>query len=1173
MSRRVALLFALTCFFVPTAAADDSALVSDVIGAKVSIPADVLISEARAYGHNRDKVSLRGTAPTSASISALKHSLEKLEAVQSANIQFARRQHDKTFMFEIRVEKAGSSVSDRRVPASTRAQQRIHNNALAKLRRIAGANVTPPDAIELTSTVNVGGKSPKTMVYGIAPDNKDIAEFIQQLNATEKFASVDLSSSRNSKRRGQTVKSFRINLVLARQGSGTTGAGGIDNARRSANGKFTYSESQKKTLDDLKEEIETTGSNLAYAMFALQKHKYLHDAGADTAADINSPARWSDPYNLQRLSAQRSSMSLRSATMPNAMMSTNRQDNNGIAVLTGERAVRETLQLGSIGSGPRNNSNARTEPLNSVERLKVPTHPWEKMLAEVEQASVPEIFKLAPRDYFAVYFEDPAKISGLEDAVRELARAGETVTSFSELLSVRKAVAERLGIQHYEKLQPLLAEMVFISEDLSFFPNTHYALIMRFKAEQVSAAADMLLPKNVIRRTISGYTVIATSPRLLDKVSQVSTRRAASLHDAVDFKYMLSTLDQRRHGFAYFSEDFLLKIVSPEHRINAARRNAAVERIETLQYALLAYKSLTGRWPTSWKEMVTTGFIEEADDFSDYPFSSEGFVENRTWGSLYSLKALSDVPIRKVSKEEKVDYDRFRRGYSRFWTRFFDPIALSFLLDDQLYSHLVVKPLINNSEYRQMLEFTGGKAEGFRALKSPHRLVPIQLFMTFDFDNFLLENYRPAAQRLRRRDDSSDEQLAPEQRKQEINARIQQELSLEEPIDVFGMVGDELVLGLGSDIPLALANIADVDFFLGLHLNDPQRFKSFLEMIYAHMATRFQGRTRGPLPFLQLSSTEPMKNTYNNHEYYLIPTGFVNLYYLFHGDHVYFTVSQLAINRLIDSFGKPVQMGAYAAAALDYIGDNHNILFIAELEPIRALREQLIGGAGMRFQRNNSARNLNGYLQDVQKSIEILGGEEHVRRLFPNIPDSALGVEIHLHNNRVVLGGKKVYPLKDVRFPKRYGYQRHNRNDRRMDFFELVAVRNKAAAEKALKSIEGFAAGLSFDEDGLDAKIVVDNPLVESVRQAPEPLPAADVTARAEPTSSEAPADREDKQKKFARKGFGADIAVDRFRRIEALKSQNTRAMIINIALGSLLVVIVLLVIHRKAKPGAASND
>ncbi|MCB0346880.1 MAG: hypothetical protein KDD66_17310, partial [Bdellovibrionales bacterium] len=647
--------------------------------------------------------------------------------------------------------------------------------------------------------------------------------------------------------------------------------------------------------------------------------------------------------------------------------------------------------------------------------------------------------------------------------------------------------------------------------------------------------------------------------------------KAPSMRGADDFKFMLSTLDKRRDGYAYFSEDFLLNIVSPEHRINSARRNAAIDRLESLQYALLAYKSLTGRWPASWKEMVTTGFIEDSSDFNQYPFDKQGLVRSSVWGSLSDIRALSEVSISKATKAEKADYDMFKRGYQRFWTRFFDPIALTFLLDEQLYAQLVVRPLINNSEYRRMLDFVAGGDEAQRSFRAPLRMVPIQMFLKFNFDNFVLNSWREF--RFQPNRDRQTEELSLEDRKQLVNQAMQEELQLNEPLDLFDMVGGELVMGLGSDIPLAFANIADVDFFMGLRLKDPARFKKFLETIYAHFAAQARNRGRGALPFLQLSSTEPMKNSYNNHEYFLIPTGFVNLYYLFHGKYVYFTVSQLAINRLIDSIGKPVQVGAYASNAMQYLGTKHDLLFIAELGPLRALREQLIGGSTMRLQMNDAARSLSGYLHDIQRTAEILGSEDAVLKLYPSIPESALGVEIRLNNNRVVLGGGKFHLLSDIRFPKRYGYQRHNRNDRRIDFFDLVTPQNKAKVSKAMENIEGFATGLSIDEDGLDARVVIDNPLITSKRKPPEPLPPVEAESSVEDRTLESaqPAAKHS-AKKNARKGHGADIAIDRFRTIDALRSQSIRSIIINIVLGSLLVVIIMLVIHRRAQSAVPSS-
>ena len=49
-----------------------------------------------------------------------------------------------------------------------------------------------------------------------------------------------------------------------------------------------------------------------------------------------------------------------------------------------------------------------------------------------------------------------------------------------------------------------------------------------------------------------------------------------------------------------------------------------------------------------------------------------------------------------------------------------------------------------------------------------------------------------------------------------------------------------------------------------------------------------------------VAAGKPIRNTYNNVEYFVLPTGFINVFYIFLGDRVYFTLSQNTINALID---------------------------------------------------------------------------------------------------------------------------------------------------------------------------------------------------------------------------------------------------------------------------------
>lgn len=908
---------------------------------------------------------------------------------------------------------------------------------------------------------------------------------------------------------------------------------------------FAFTPAQRKALDELKKQVEATGSNLSFTMLALQKHKFLHDAGAAAGEPRAEPA--DSAYDLNRLRGFLGAASLSAAADPSAYFVESSRRHAALSTLTGMAAVSESLQLDTIGASSTDDTK-RSKPLNSIERLKIPTHPWAKMLKQIKAENAPEIFKLAPSDHFVVYFEQPDQIKELESIVRELAAAGAVLADFSKLLQVRSSVAARLGIAGFEELEPLVEELAFVSEDLSFISGTEYALILRFKADVLAEAAKRLLRGNRPHASVGPFLVLSTSNDLLKRIRSTNAGKVRSLSDAGDFRYMLSTLDQRRNGFAYLSEDFILKLVSPAYRINSARRARATETLESLQYTVLAYRILTGRWPDSWQEMATAGFVEEISQFKDFSLDASGVVRSKDWGSLFDLRSLSEVKIAKVSLNEKRNYEQFRENYMQLWTRFFDPIALTFLAGEQFYLQLVVRPLINNSEYRELLQFTGGLKGRFSSLQAPLRAVPVQLSMKLDFDDLLLQ--MESGRRV------GDEQLNPEQLKSEANARIQRGLGLDPATDVFDMVGNEIFIGFGPDAPKNLADTTNLDAFVGLKLKDTARFNSFIEKFCLAVFGSGKSTAGGGL----------QKKTHRDKDYYLLRTPLLSLSYLFYDNFAYFAFSEFAAQRLIDSIGTRPRLGDYPTRALKYLGRRHSLLFIMELNQLNWRQTDLFAQAGAEYRRNQAARNLSSYLHDVQIVAEALKDESAVKRFFPTFPDSVLGVDIRFSNDSVILGGGgKMFKLRDVRFPKRYGPDRRTRSDQRVEFFKLVNPMNTLRSTQVLEKMEGLAVGISLSEEGLEARIALDNPLIE-------PPPRAVEESRWSQGLMHRPVRRPEPHPP-RRKGFGADIALSQLRRIETLRNAALRSAVINICLGTLLAVIVLLALDGRARKRRAAAE
>jgi hypothetical protein len=91
-------------------------------------------------------------------------------------------------------------------------------------------------------------------------------------------------------------------------------------------------------------------------------------------------------------------------------------------------------------------------------------------------------------------------------------------------------------------------------------------------------------------------------------------------------------------------------------------------------------------------------------------------------GNAMSLAPCREVAAYSVTPAEAEQYRQFVAQYSRYWRRFFDPIAICLQVTPEQYrAETIILPLIDNSLYSGMAEALGGEPEPLDALPVPKR--------------------------------------------------------------------------------------------------------------------------------------------------------------------------------------------------------------------------------------------------------------------------------------------------------------------------------------------------------------------------------------------------------------------------------------------------------------------
>jgi hypothetical protein len=419
--------------------------------------------------------------------------------------------------------------------------------------------------------------------------------------------------------------------------------------------------------------------------------------------------------------------------------------NDEIDLLTGQRAIDESLQTGSIGNWNTDRwgdpfEGETTTQISAIEELNIPSHSYEEMItAENITVNTPAIANLAPADNFFVHFSYPDRLAELDTALANIYQNTNFFYSVTNTEEIKRLIFERLGIPSSTNIYDLVSEIAFVSEDLDFFKRTDFALIVKFDGTVNSLMSNIASTGENKFGTVGNYYVLATSESLFNKIA-TTYQSGDKLSDEGDFRYATGVLTKERHGLVYFSDKFIRKLTSPEYRLNSRRKNTVLEGLKTLQYSVFAYRGIEGKWPSSFEKMASEGYINLDSIYqpSKYSISSDGNVTHTDWGSLIEPTPVNRVAISEVTQGEVDIYNRFRSEYQQLFQQFFDPIGVAIQVDSEITFHTIILPLIDESSYNLIKAFFGSTASGdISLITSPDREAALALGAKFSMDEVL----------------------------------------------------------------------------------------------------------------------------------------------------------------------------------------------------------------------------------------------------------------------------------------------------------------------------------------------------------------------------------------------------------------------------------------------------
>lgn len=234
---------------------------------------------------------------------------------------------------------------------------------------------------------------------------------------------------------------------------------------------------------------------------------------------------------------------------------------------------------------------------------------------------------------------------------------------------------------------------------------------------------------------VGGAVVVTNSLAQLEKLVAVAAGGAQALSSLPEYTYFRDRYPRDNAGqtaLLIIPDHAIRRWCGPRWRIGNARRTAAGALLADLHAEHL--------------DALATGAAEQATLETKRAVQGGGELTltrtevcDSVYGSIGFQTPIVELEMDRVTKSEADLYGRWRAGYQGNWSNFFDPIAISLYAgDDGLRADMTVMPLIDNSEYRQLIEISQGAEIGPESC-DPHPETLLQVVLAVNRASRLLQ--------------------------------------------------------------------------------------------------------------------------------------------------------------------------------------------------------------------------------------------------------------------------------------------------------------------------------------------------------------------------------------------------------------------------------------------------
>jgi hypothetical protein len=296
-------------------------------------------------------------------------------------------------------------------------------------------------------------------------------------------------------------------------------------------------------------------------------------------------------------------------------------------------------------------SKPRTRDIHNLPQIALPAHPWERMIGD--RVPVPEpLAHWIPEDN---YFATAHGVRAYLDLTQLLDQWGGNVLHAFELTSRDEQVRVR-----YEKQLCLPAELLskkvgftlvrdlaitgsdlywregsdvsvlfhvtdskrfletvdpFLQDARKEFGAKLAASQSKHRGATIESYVTALREISLHRTAVENVVIYSNSLAALHRILDIRDDPSHSLWRAEDFRYMRTVFrrdEKNEDGFAFLSDAFIRKLLSPASKIKEQRRLQALASLRLAHHAALFHAWETGRLPANQKELLAQSALDGA---------------------------------------------------------------------------------------------------------------------------------------------------------------------------------------------------------------------------------------------------------------------------------------------------------------------------------------------------------------------------------------------------------------------------------------------------------------------------------------------------------------------------------------------------------------------------------